>query len=130
MRLGQRAAEAFGRRGYRGLCNVDFVVTADERMMLAEVNLRQSAPLDQWLVQQRRHGRGWNERGAYRCDEDVPADVETITQVAAGLRARGGNADVMTLLSYGPRATSVLISGASAAAVATVAEQLRSEVAA
>lgn len=48
--LGQTIGGELSRRGYRGPLNVDFVVTPSGAIYVAEMNVRQSAPLDQFLV--------------------------------------------------------------------------------
>ncbi len=59
--FGRTVAEALRERGYRGLLNVDFLVDGGS-VWVIEMNVRQSAPLDQSLRMTRKHGVGWRER--------------------------------------------------------------------
>ncbi len=59
--LGGTIAEALRERGYRGLLNVDFLVDGAD-VWVIEMNVRQSAPLDQSLRMTAKHGPGWRER--------------------------------------------------------------------
>lgn len=62
-------AEVLRARGYRGLVNVDLVVDGDREWVI-ELNLRQSAPLDQSLRATARWGEGWRDGHAFRFLED------------------------------------------------------------
>ncbi len=77
--LGRKICAALHRRGYRGFVNVDFMLLENGDVRIAEMNLRQSAPLDQFLVMRRRFGSGWERRKAYLCEEGMAlsAPVET-----------------------------------------------------
>jgi hypothetical protein len=72
---GSSVAIALSHEGYVGPLNLDFVVTPEEKIALVEMNVRQSAPMDQFLV------RASLERGAGRslefwAEEDVPVTDE------------------------------------------------------
>ena len=56
--------------GYRGLLNLDFVVSAEGALAVIELNVRQSAPLDQSLTMSRRFGARW--RDTFRYDAYEP----------------------------------------------------------
>ena len=81
---GRRVGTTLARRGYRGYLNVDFVVDAAGRVALAEMNLRQSAPLDQFLVMRRLFGAGQAEGRSFVCAEDIETTwpFETAAEVA------------------------------------------------
>jgi ATP-grasp domain len=63
--LGGDIAEELRAHGYRGLLNVDFLVD-DERIWVMELNVRQSAPLDQSLRMTAETGPGWRETTGFR----------------------------------------------------------------
>lgn len=55
--------------GYRGLFNLDFVVSADRTFAVIEINLRQSAPVDQSLTMRRRYGDTWERTHGFQAHE-------------------------------------------------------------
>jgi hypothetical protein len=69
--LGHQICAELHRRGYRGLVNLDFVMLQDGRVLVSEMNLRQSSPLDQFLVMRRLFGERWPQDKSFICEEDV-----------------------------------------------------------
>jgi hypothetical protein len=59
------------RRGYRGFLNVDYILPPDGGVWVAEINLRESAPLDQFLVMRRLFGDSWADKMSFVCEEAV-----------------------------------------------------------
>jgi hypothetical protein len=108
--LGELICAHLYRRGYRGFVNVDYVLPPGDSVWVAEVNLRQSAEFDQFLVMHRLFGESWRKSMAFVCEEAVPlARVHATTQelersLAQGFRLGEGQR-VLPLAIYGGERT-------------------------
>lgn len=70
--VGADVGRVMARRGYCGPFNLDFILTGDGVVGLAEINVRRSAPLDQHLALRRLFGDDWPLRMAFRSWEKLP----------------------------------------------------------
>ena len=61
VRVGLMVSHCLYELGYRGYCNLDFVLTRTEQLALCEINVRRSAPLDQFLVLNATLGDDWRD---------------------------------------------------------------------
>lgn len=81
---GTAIGSALHQRGYRGLFNVDAVVTVSGQVGVIEMNVRQSAPLDQTLIVNRARGARWRESYGFVAVEagwelpPLPSDAEIL----------------------------------------------------
>ena len=84
---GRLIGEMLRTRGYIGYFNVDFIVYR-ENLSLAEINVRRSAPLDQFLLLRRLFGQGWEERVFFTCLEQarLPESAVSLSQIVRFLR--------------------------------------------
>ena len=60
--IGAAVAKRLWSRGYAGCFNLDFVVGSGEDLHLVEINVRRSAPLDQFLLMRRLYGAAWAQQ--------------------------------------------------------------------
>ena len=113
--LGRRVCERLYQRGYRGLVNIDYIVPANGEPRIAELNLRQSAPLDQFLVIRRLFGEDWEGHPfrAYICDERVALHEPIYTtralyNVISKRHPLSDGEAILPLAIYGDRARKTL----------------------
>ncbi|MCL4467182.1 MAG: hypothetical protein M1389_14390 [Chloroflexi bacterium] len=86
-------------RGYRGFANIDFVALADGTVRVIEINLRQSAPLDQFLIMRRHFGDGWADHKAFACMEGIVLrNSESAIEIAGQLLKTAATSRQATLL--------------------------------
>jgi hypothetical protein len=94
--------------GYVGLFNLDAVYAADGTVAVVEINVRQSAPLDQSLTMSRRYGRtdDWELTNAFWAHE--PGRAATLVTPPSGrLHAYGAShGDNGLTMAVAPRAVS------------------------
>ncbi|MFD1624576.1 hypothetical protein [Azospirillum griseum] len=70
--IGQRLGARMAVERFQGCYNLDFLVTPDNRLWLIELNVRRSAPLDQFLTLRRLVGPNWMDHSAFDCHEAFP----------------------------------------------------------
>jgi hypothetical protein len=71
--VGNAIALRLWNRSYTGCFNIDFVVGDDDALHLLEINVRRSAPLDQFLMMRRLYGTDWPQNMHLRFMEQIPA---------------------------------------------------------
>lgn len=114
VRLAGQAGEILARKGYVGLCNVDFVITAAGEVRLVELNLRQSAPLDQSLLIRRMVGNDWAATRSFHADEAYPGAPDLVDAAAQALgwnREHRQGFSALALATDHAERTSLLLSG-------------------
>lgn len=115
------------RRGYRGPLNVDFVVTAEGRIHLVEINVRQSAPLETFVALRRRFGAGW-KASSYLCETmSLPVVSRSATELSL---PDGAGTDFAATLgpkkdSGGGQAVALLVASTSAERLASLRKVAR-----
>lgn len=101
---GMAIARTLGTEGYRGLFNIDLVVSGDGEIAVVEVNLRQSAPLDQSVTMARRYGPNWERSRRYVAHEPGDAPPEDVASPADEvLRYRDNDGRVALTLAVSGR---------------------------
>jgi hypothetical protein len=91
--IGHEVGTTLHDRGYRGLFNLDHVLAPDGRLAVVEINVRQSAPLDQSIRLAQMHGSHWRSTHTF----------EAIEPTVAAERATGGRPPVDLDLMIGLR---------------------------
>lgn len=119
-----RVGQVVGRRGYRGLCNVDLVVTEDGAVFIAELNLRQSAPLDQLLTMTRLFGTEWARTLTFRSWECFEGSFEAINTAATRIASSSG-AHIVPLLPVHPNGTCLMVVAPSLIIVSAAVNGMR-----
>ncbi len=67
--IGNDVGRELHREGYRGFFNLDFAATSDGDFAVLEINVRQSAPLDQTITMERRFGPEWRDTMSFEARE-------------------------------------------------------------
>ncbi len=71
--IGRELGEAVAAWGYRGLFDVDFVLNADRRPIVTEMNARRASPSHVFEIARRLRGEDWSSNCCVRANDHVPA---------------------------------------------------------